>query len=154
MNGSSPRVVRVGPKSASTLQALHAPLFDPPWTTDAIAWQLEQPGSVALATDDDELKGFILFRVTADEAEILILAVAAQHQGRGLGAALLSAALVEAGRLGVDDMWLEVAIDNAPALAVYSRAGFAEAGRRPRYYRRSAGETVDALLLRRALGPA
>jgi ribosomal-protein-alanine N-acetyltransferase len=50
-------------------------------------------------------------------------------------------------------MHLEVAVDNAAALRLYRRAGFAEAGRRRGYYERPGGR-VDALVLTRVLhGP-
>ncbi len=44
-------------------------------------------------------------------------------------------------------MFLEVATDNAPALALYTAAGFVEVGRRRRYY---AGGS-DALVMRLVL---
>jgi ribosomal-protein-alanine N-acetyltransferase len=44
-----------------------------------------------------------------------------------------------------------VAEDNAGALALYARLGFAAAGRRAGYYGRPAGGAVDAIVMRRAL---
>jgi [ribosomal protein S18]-alanine N-acetyltransferase len=44
-------------------------------------------------------------------------------------------------------MFLEVAVGNAPAQALYRQAGFVEAGRRPRYY----ADGGDALILRTPL---
>ena len=55
---------------------------------------------------------------------------------------------VEAARKQVTAMFLEVAEDNQPALALYRRAGFVANGRRQRYYRRGNGGWVDALMLR------
>jgi len=46
-----------------------------------------------------------------------------------------------------------VAEDNAAALALYGKARFERAGRRPGYYRRE-GETTDALVMRRELNTA
>lgn len=146
-----PLVFPAGPEAAAEMQALHAPLFEAPWTTDGIAGQLAQPGCHALTARGEALEGFVLFRIAADEAEILIIAVAPAQQSRGLGRALLDEALRAAADAGARAMWLEVAVDNAPALGLYARAGFDEAGRRPRYYARASGERVDALLLRRAL---
>lgn len=148
---SAPRVLPVGPERAREMQALHAPLFDPPWTVEAIAGQLSQAGSAAAAIGDEQLDGFVLFRTAADEAEILLIAVASGAQGRGLGKALLAHALRSAASAGARTMWLEAAVDNAPALGLYRNAGFEPAGRRPRYYSRTEGDRVDALLFRRAL---
>ena len=149
---ATPAITSVGPEAAAEMHLLHAPLFDPPWTTDGIAGQLAQPGCHALASRAAALEGFVLFRIAADEAEILIIAVAPAEQSRGLGSVLLQAALQAAADVDALPMSLEDAYDNAPALKLYARAGFEEAGRRPRYYARESGERVDALLLRRALG--
>jgi ribosomal-protein-alanine N-acetyltransferase len=50
---------------------------------------------------------------------------------------------------GAARMLLEVAEDNAAARALYAAAGFAPAGRRPRYY----PDGRDALLLAAILPP-
>ncbi len=50
---------------------------------------------------------------------------------------------------GAAVMLLEVAADNSAAAALYARAGFGQAGRRPRYY----PDGTDALLLRVELSP-
>ena len=47
---------------------------------------------------------------------------------------------------GAQSLWLEVAQDNAAALALYAAVGFEVIGRRPAYYRRAKG-AVDALTL-------
>ena len=47
-------------------------------------------------------------------------------------------------RPGIHEVWLEVRVSNAPAIALYRSFGFRETGRRPRYY----DEPVeDALLM-------
>ncbi|MFA4893699.1 GNAT family N-acetyltransferase, partial [Brevundimonas sp.] len=53
----------------------------------------------------------------------------------------------EAAARGARRLFLEVAEDNEAARALYGRAGFSEAGRRPRYYARADGSRRDALLL-------
>lgn len=85
-------------------------------------------------------------RVVADEAELLTIAVEPARRGQGLGRALLEAVIVHAAALGAAQLHLEVAVDNAAALALYERAGFARAGRRRGYYARP-GERVNALVL-------
>jgi ribosomal-protein-alanine N-acetyltransferase len=49
---------------------------------------------------------------------------------------------------GAGPVFLEVSAANAAALALYRAAGFAEAGRRPGYYRTPEGAALDALVLR------
>ena len=125
------------------LAALHATAFDAPWDAAAFDALLGQAGVVALAEPD----GFILIRVVADEAEILTLAVRPDVRRSGLGRSLVARAAASAAAAGADRLFLEVADDNAAALALYARCGFLQVGRRPRYYARAKGSNRDALLL-------
>jgi ribosomal-protein-alanine N-acetyltransferase len=121
------------------LAALHAASFDRPWNAATLSDMLASPGTFAFVHDD----GFVLARAVADEAEILTLAVAPQARGKGLGRALLQAAIDKARGLGAKTMFLEVGVDNPHALALYAGLGFAKVGTRKAYY-----EGRDALLLR------
>jgi ribosomal-protein-alanine N-acetyltransferase len=49
-------------------------------------------------------------------------------------------------------MFLEVAKDNAPALALYGRFGFVKVGERAGYYRRADGARATAVVMRKSLG--
>ena len=51
-------------------------------------------------------------------------------------------------------MFLEVATDNAPALALYERFGFVKVGERPGYYRRADETRATAVAMRKSLGEA
>lgn len=135
---------------AARLAALHAAAFLEPWDAAAFHALLGQAGVFAVEAPD----GFILMRAVADEAEILTLAVCPQARRRGLGGRLVGEGAVEAAARGAVRLFLEVAADNAPARALYARAGFAEAGRRPGYYARPDGGRQDALLLALNLSPA
>jgi len=121
------------------LAALHAACFPRAWDAAALSDMLAGPGAFAFAHDD----GFVLGRTTADEAEILTLAVAPRARGKGLGRALLQAAINKAKTMGAVTMFLEVGADNPHALALYAGLGFAEVGMRKAYY-----EGRDALVLR------
>lgn len=134
---------------APALAALHASAFPPAeaWGADAIRLMLELPGAFGLHRPG---AGFVLARVAADEAEILTLAVAPGSRRAGHGAALLAGAMAAAVARGAVAMFLEVSEGNAAARALYEAAGFAEAGRRRRYY----ADGADALLLQRMLSPS
>lgn len=138
----------VRPEEAPALAALHAASFPPDsaWGPDAIALMLGLPGAFGLWRPGE---GFVLARLAGDEAEILTLAVAPAARRRGLGAALMAGAMVVALTRGAASaMFLEVAEGNAAARALYLALGFAEVGRRRRYY----ADGSDALVLRRDLG--
>ncbi len=114
--------------TAARLAAVHASAFAAPWDAAAFAALLDQAGVFVLEDPD----GFILLRVVADEAEILTLAVSPAARRRGLGARLVREGAAVAAARGAARLFLEVAGTNAAALALYTRAGFTEAGRRPR----------------------
>lgn len=127
------------------LASIHRDAFthQRPWSTSEIGTLLGSPGVFVMASS----KGFGVIRVTVEEAELLTLAVAPRDQGQGLGRVLLKGLMATARDAGATSMFLEVAADNAPALALYGKLGFAEAGRRPKYYRHPDGSRQDALLM-------
>jgi mycothiol synthase len=73
--------------------------------------------------------------VTAAVGWIVQVGVIPAARGRGLGAALVSAALDRMRAEGVTEAWLDVNVDNPGAAALYRRLGFTVAGRRARYRR-------------------
>jgi ribosomal-protein-alanine N-acetyltransferase len=133
---------------AAALAALHAAAFPPGdrWGADAIGLMLDLPGTFALHRPG---LGFVLARVAAEEAEILTLAVHPEARRQGHGGALLAGAMSGALARGAATMFLEVAESNQAARGLYAAAGFAEVGRRRRYY----PDGGDALVLRRDLNP-
>jgi RimJ/RimL family protein N-acetyltransferase len=74
------------------------------------------------------------------------LLVAATHRGRGIGSALLDAAVAWSRRVGIEKLELHVFPHNAPALHLYERFGFEREGLRRGHYRRGE-ELLDAVLM-------
>jgi ribosomal-protein-alanine N-acetyltransferase len=137
---------------APALAAAHADSFTESWSGEEIAAVLASPGAFGLVVrgEGEAVAAFALARTAADEAELLTLAVAPRARRRGVGAALVEAVAGAAAAAGARRLFLEVAADNAAALALYRGAGFAPVGQRPAYYRRGAG-VVDALVFARDL---
>jgi ribosomal-protein-alanine N-acetyltransferase len=125
------------------LAALHAASFATSWDAAAITALLAGPGAFAFHNGF----GFVLARVAGDEAEILTLAVTPEKRGKGLGRALLQAAIARAQELGAQSVLLEVGADNPSALALYAGLGFTKVGTRKGYYASASGG-LDALVLR------
>lgn len=133
-----------GPGDLLRLSALHAASFPyDPWDATALANLAALPGAVMLCLE----RGFILMRTAADETEVITIAVDPACRGLGIGRRLLLAGLKAARAQGACQAFLEVAVDNQAALALYRQAGFAEIGRRRGYYRRAPDEAVDALVM-------
>jgi ribosomal-protein-alanine N-acetyltransferase len=143
-------ILWASPEHADELAGLHAGLFETPWDAAAFARLLGHPGSTALlarAGTPPQTTGFILGQLAADEAEILTLGVGKASQRKGIGRRLVEALARAAKRAEARRLFLEVAADNAPALALYERLGFMEAGRRKAYYERKGAPPQDALTL-------
>jgi len=118
-----------------------------PWGAPEFEVYLEADaasGPRAWVWADPVVQGFLCASSAADEAELQSIAVEESHRGTGVGSELMRAFLAWAAASGVRTIHLEVREGNARARAFYARWGFAETGKRPRYYRDN-GET--ALLL-------
>lgn len=130
------------------LAALHAACFTshpPPWPASGFAGLLADPAVFLIEAP----QALLLGRAAAGEAELLTLATAPAARRHGYARRLLAEFDAEARRRAALTAFLEVAEDNAPARALYAGAGWAQVGRRPRYY----GPTA-ALILRKDLAPA
>jgi RimJ/RimL family protein N-acetyltransferase len=71
--------------------------------------------------------------------------VAREWRGRGVGSALLAAAIEWARERNLHKLILGVFAHNAAAIALYRKFGFVEEGRRVKQYRRANGELWDAV---------
>ncbi len=124
--------------------------FERTWTESSLRSTLALPTTHgAVACEGDGVVGHLLSCVVADSAEILLLAVAPGQRRRGVATALLAAVRDHWQAAGVRTAFLEVRSDNAAAIALYRRAGFRAAGRRPRYY----DDGTDAVLMHLELEP-
>ncbi len=132
------------------LASLHSVCFNDQWTASALGQLLASAGTYALVADDaGGVRGFIVVRVAADEAEILTFAVHPLWRRQGLGRDLVYAAARRATLSGGQTLILEVAALNFAARQLYDRLGFRQAGLRRSYY--EPGKKGDALILKRPL---
>jgi ribosomal-protein-alanine N-acetyltransferase len=148
------RLTAATSSDAATLAQAHGLGFDDPWSETAFAELFAGAGAYGfLAWEEARPVGMIACRVILEDAEVLTLAVDPQRRGRGLGRALLDASVLFARQMGATAMFLEVAVDNAPALSLYLHAGFVRAGLRKDYYDRGAAGSADAAAMRLDLPP-
>jgi ribosomal-protein-alanine N-acetyltransferase len=99
--------------------------------------------SVLLALADGVPAGFCAWRTVSGEAELLNLGVDPARRRQGIGSALLTQL-----REKVEgDIFLEVAANNAPALALYHKDGWERIGNRPGYYQRG---RIDAVVMKKS----
>jgi len=100
-----------------------------------------------VAEIDGAIVAYAGLAVAADQADVQTIAVLDKHRRTGIGGAMLTELLAEAGRRGAREIFLEVRADNPQAQAVYRHFGFEEIGVRRRYY----DDGTDALMMRRSL---
>jgi ribosomal-protein-alanine N-acetyltransferase len=133
---------------APAMAAVHALAFDASWREDEFEDLLEGEGIYGFLAQDDAPLGVILCRVAVDEVEILTIGVTPAARRKGVAQALLAAGLGAARGRGAAQAFLEVAVDNEAAIALYQRLGFHRAGKRLYYYDRGAAGRMDALVMR------
>lgn len=126
----------------NTLANLHAQCFpNKPWTADDFA-DLKKSGCEVIASQN----GFIVYRQTCDEAEIITIGVAPNARRTGIAAAMLGIAEGELKKSGTKTVFLEVAENNHPARKLYEANGYHKIGTRPKYY-----DGIDAIMMKKDL---
>ncbi|KQI72350.1 alanine acetyltransferase [Loktanella sp. 5RATIMAR09] len=133
----------------SELATLHAAAFSATraWSADEFADLLKHPGTFVIG----DAHSFALIRTVLDEAELLTIATAPTMRRQGLARAALTAGERRAQTEGAVTLFLEVAEDNDPAIALYTASGYRQIGRRPGYYLPKDGAPLAALVLRKSL---
>jgi len=144
-------IEEVGAEAIEAVMAVMNVAFDPgygeAWTEAQTLSMLAMPGVwLSLALVDGRPAGFALNRIVADEAELLLLAVAPANRRQGIGMALIERCRSQTRRRDGTRLHLEVRHNN-PAILLYKKAGFTLAGRRSGYYRGKDGQLYDALTL-------
>ena len=106
------------------------------WSKESYLKFFQETGSLAFVVETDgKLNGFLIGRLTGDQAELLNLAIAASQRRRGNGHALLASTLAELAAQGAQSVYLEVRQSNTAAIAFYEAHGFSTSGLRKGYYR-------------------
>jgi [ribosomal protein S18]-alanine N-acetyltransferase len=136
------------PEDAPAMASAHAQAFDTPWDEMDFEDLLDGPGIFGFVVRAEDPAGVLICRTAAGEAEILTVGVAPWARRRGIGKALMVAAIGVARGAGATEMFLEVDVDNMAAVGLYERLGFARAGLRKGYYDRGASGRADALVMR------
>lgn len=131
------------------LVAIERACFSDPWTPAGIEETVQYETSRAFVAEfRGATVGYVMARVSGEEAEILNLAVLPGYRRRGIARCLLAEALAAVATAGVREAYLEVRQSNQEALALYQAHGFRPVALRPGYYR---NPLEDALVLRAPL---
>ena len=108
-------------------------------------------GESVVADADGQIVGMIHIEVSRHGFGELGMLVDRGWRGRGVGSALVAAAIGWARSQRLHKLCLEVFAHNTAAIALYRKCGFTEEGRRVKQYRRASGELWDAIVMGRLL---
>lgn len=140
------RILTMGEHHPAHLARLEALCFSQPWSEAGLAAELHNPAARFRVAEDGcgAVLGYLGVHCAAGECYIDNVAVFPQARRRGVGRALLADLVAWARAEQCAFVTLEVRPSNTPAIALYQSFGFAEAGRRRRFYR---DPEEDALIL-------
>jgi ribosomal-protein-alanine N-acetyltransferase len=121
-------------------------------TASAAHWSVEQyqqiftneiPRRIALVSEEQSAAhAFLIGRVLAGEWELENMVVSESRRRQGIGKMLLEKFLAASGKEGAMAVFLEVRESNVAARGFYESCGFAENGRRARYYTEPAEDAI------------
>jgi len=122
-----------------------------------IASYQNAPEAFQVAEEDGGLVGYVMCMLEPGfvtpwnppyfRGHVMSIAVLKGYRGRGIGRQLMESALRALSAYGASECYLEVKVDNYPAVAMYVKLGFQTIGRIPRYY----PDDHDAFVMSRTL---
>ena len=118
-----------------------------PWTRGIFRDCLHANYPMWVQECDGRIVGYGVLSIAVEEAHVLNLCTAPDHEGQGLGRRMLQALLRVARGHGTRRVFLEVRPSNLRAIALYDATGFNEIGRRPRYYPAANNGREDAIVM-------
>ena len=115
--------------------ALERACFSHPWSEESLQGELWNDSAVIIVAEgeDGTVLGYAGLQTVLDEGYINNVAVHEAYRRQGIADELI-AAFVRFGKAKLAFLTLEVRASNSPAIALYAKHGFGEAGRRKNYY--------------------
>lgn len=126
---------RMSSRDLDAVYALELELFPNPWPKAFFATDLRARDTIAyVAEDTGAVLAYCMATCTDGRFHVTNIAVDVRHQHRGIASRLMDLLERTAAEKGCRDAYLEVRTDNAPAIRLYERLGYAIAYRRRHYY--------------------
>lgn len=122
--------------------------FDTPWTTNMLLDMCNNKlDKVLVILKNNKIIGYINWRIIADEAELLRIAILNEFRNEGFGELLIKEMFKALKEANVYECFLEVELTNNPAIKLYEKYGFVESLIRKDYY----GKGKSALVMKNIL---
>ncbi|MET2522850.1 ribosomal protein S18-alanine N-acetyltransferase [Ralstonia pseudosolanacearum] len=143
------RAERMSALDVAAVAAVEQAAFAFPWSRGNFEDSLKSGHlGIVLRDGGNQVAGYLILMPVVDEMHLLNVTVAPAWQRQGLGRWLLRAAQALTLAHGFASLLLEVRPSNTGAIALYRCVGFAEIGRRKRYYPAENNTREDALVMR------
>ena len=139
------RILSLEQQHLEAVQRLEESCFAEPWSLDMLKEELRAPAGLALVAEKDgQICAYALLLCVSGQAELLRIATDGACRRQGVGRRLLRACMERLEQRGCRELFLEVRESNAPAIALYTGAGFAPVGKRKNFY---SNPTENAVLM-------
>ena len=141
---------RALPRHIAQICEIENQSFSSPWSELSFSKEFEDGlARYFIAKGEDNVVGYCGYWSIVGEAHITNIAVHPDYRGRGIGGRLMQEMLNDIEALGHTAATLEVREDNYPAIRLYERYGFTQAGMRKNYYEK---ERKNALIMWKTFG--
>lgn len=142
------KLVPVSRDNVDQVAEIEKECFSTPWSREMLLEAMENltASFIAAEADDGTILGYAGVNVVMDEGYIDNVAVRKAYRRNGVASALLDVFIRFAQAHELAFLTLEVRASNEAAIALYTRHGFEEAGRRKNYY---SDPKEDAIIMTR-----
>ena len=138
-------------EDADSIVKIDSQCFSEPISLDGAIRMIQDPNMmVRVLCTDDGIVSYCSAMKVLDEIQIVNVATAPGHTGKGYGFFLLSNIFQEAKEKGIITASLEVRVSNFGAIHLYEKLGFCRCGIRKGFYRKP---TEDAIVMILSLTP-
>lgn len=121
--------------------------YSHPWTRGNFLDSIQTGYLLQALMGEDTLLGYFVAMEGVQEAHLLNITVAPEHQGQGWARVMLDALSLWARGRGAQWLWLEVRASNARAMHVYQAYGYRRVGERKNYYPADHLRREDAIVM-------
>ncbi|MEN9374908.1 MAG: hypothetical protein RL710_65 [Pseudomonadota bacterium] len=139
------------PQRLDVVLATEQQAYAHPWSRSHFLDCLRSGYQIQLLLAGETLLGYFVAMLGVEEAHLLNITVAPQHQRQGWAHVMLDALAIWAKGQGAQWLWLEVRVGNLRALQVYEAQGFRKVGERKNYYPAVDGQREGAVVMSRPL---
>ena len=109
--------------------------FSVPWSVESFRESISLEHTIYLVAEEEgNIMGYCGMYRVFNEGEIVNVAVAETHRRKSVASRLLEQLFTQSEELQVDNFFLEVRESNQPAIQLYKKFGFNEAGIRKDFY--------------------